>query len=431
MDELQHLVQEAEEFLLLAKTNRNRAIELFNALSEDRQLELIHLTPPGHRKELLYLTPDCTYLVQAMKGIDLFFTIQAYGKESVIEIIACAKAKQIAQMMDLECWMQDKLHIGSVLNWLEILLEVPDEKFLEFVLGLDSGFLALALGDFLDLAGSVIVNNKININPDNLKYDEPIIEKFCRKLYLQDAAYLNYIIERIFLNYEENRIGKLDNTWLEDNLPDALQARSEQLAEMDIKDYDEAQKLYWALDEEISLPKLETATVTKELAKASNKDFLGEILEYWQEQGEIQLLEKRRNEFLDLVQQLIIVEDALTASKYKQQTLLSKARSYISLGLDYIYHKNLLNYDAEELKTSDMTQLFRIGNMLIFSLKSTLKGYTPYALLISEFSEHLGALKIKEPQYYSPTQKIYRSFGRIAEIMIVLQMLEHLDDNQI
>ena len=110
----------------------DKAIERFRMLREKRR-ELLALEPQEAMDRILQ-DPQPSALVHSFPEQDLYFLIHDIGPEDAGPLLSLASNRQWDHFVDLESWQKDRIHIGSVSRWLDLLLEADPKRFTEWFL---------------------------------------------------------------------------------------------------------------------------------------------------------------------------------------------------------------------------------------------------------------------------------------------------------
>ena len=116
-----------------------------NLLPFAERLNLIQATRGRQKHTLLLDAPDPEALVPQLAVQDFYLLVREVGIEDLEEIVALATTEQLTALIDFDGWPGDQLNGPAALRWLELLLNVGDEKFLATLREIDLGLLILML----------------------------------------------------------------------------------------------------------------------------------------------------------------------------------------------------------------------------------------------------------------------------------------------
>ncbi len=116
-----------------------------NLLPFAERLNLIQATRGRQKHTLLLDAPDPEALVPQLAVQDFYLLVREVGIEDLEEIVALATTEQLTALIDFDGWPGDQLNGPAALRWLELLLNVGDEKFLTTLREIDLGLLILML----------------------------------------------------------------------------------------------------------------------------------------------------------------------------------------------------------------------------------------------------------------------------------------------
>jgi hypothetical protein len=91
--------------------------------------ELLRLSGSQALKAILD-SPTPAHLVQSVAEEDLFWLVREIGPEDALPILSLASNDQWQFLLDLEVWHKDRLDMGSLNRWLELLLKAHPERLL-------------------------------------------------------------------------------------------------------------------------------------------------------------------------------------------------------------------------------------------------------------------------------------------------------------
>ena len=116
-----------------------------NLLPFAERLNLIQATRGRQKYALLIDAPDPEVLVPQLAVQDFYLMVREVGIEDLEEIVALATTEQLTSLIDFDGWPGDQLNGPAALRWLELMLNVGDEKFLTTLREIDLGLLILML----------------------------------------------------------------------------------------------------------------------------------------------------------------------------------------------------------------------------------------------------------------------------------------------
>lgn len=116
-----------------------------NLLPFAERLNLIQAARGRQKYALILDAPDPEELVPQLAVQDFYLMVREVGIEDLEEIVALATTEQLTALIDFDGWPSDQIDGPASLRWLELLLNVSDEKFLQTVREIDLGLLILML----------------------------------------------------------------------------------------------------------------------------------------------------------------------------------------------------------------------------------------------------------------------------------------------
>jgi hypothetical protein len=125
------------------------AQRIFNTLPAEQQLEIILRTRGKERIHTLFLSEHAQELVHRLPELEVFLTVKEVGEKDAMDLISITTPEQFQYLLDLDFWKKDQLNLEKALHWMEILIELGEEKVAQFIRSADPEFIALLLKKFL------------------------------------------------------------------------------------------------------------------------------------------------------------------------------------------------------------------------------------------------------------------------------------------
>ena len=99
---------------------------------------------PKTAYELVFEHNDPPAVVEAMPFQDAYLLVKQIGETDALDLLEMMDSRKIQGFFDLDCWEKDRLSLERLLEWLTILMEFEDDRFLHQLKGMDK-FLQLFL----------------------------------------------------------------------------------------------------------------------------------------------------------------------------------------------------------------------------------------------------------------------------------------------
>lgn len=131
--------------LILEEHGKPLTARDLNLLPFSERLNLIQAMRGRQKHTLLLDAPDPEALVPQLAVQDFYLLVREVGIEDLEEVVALATTEQLTALIDFDGWPGDQLNGPAALRWLELLLNVGDEKFLATLREIDLGLLILML----------------------------------------------------------------------------------------------------------------------------------------------------------------------------------------------------------------------------------------------------------------------------------------------
>lgn len=195
--------------LILEERGKPLAAHDLNLLPFAERLNLIQATRGRQKYALILDAPDPEALVPQLAVQDFYLMVKEVGIEDLEEILALATTEQLTALIDFDGWPGDQINAPAALRWLELLLNVGDEKFLQTVRELDLGLLILMLAKQF-----TILHAPGDIDDEDLRFEvtrsnggyvldyvdeegSKAVTAFLDTLYRLDAEYFYLVMEGV------------------------------------------------------------------------------------------------------------------------------------------------------------------------------------------------------------------------------------------
>ena len=208
MKEIRIRNPQAEAKALLEMDTKQAAIQ-FQQYTTEEQLAIIKtVSDAKSREELYYLVPDCTELVQRSPTENVMQMVLAHlGTGQSAGILSAASSEQLADIVDLVAYDNNKLDDARFEAWLIEILDAGDEVFENMLRSIDPQLLGEFFWDRLELATpksdvipypAFLVEEAL-VSPDDLSCDTEDTELLIEMLYAADGNLFQSLMEYIFL----------------------------------------------------------------------------------------------------------------------------------------------------------------------------------------------------------------------------------------
>lgn len=208
MKEIRIRNPQAEAKALLEMDTKQASLQ-FQQYTTEEQLTIIEtVSDAKSREELYYLVPDCTELVQRSPTENVMQMVLTHlGTGQSAGILSAASSDQLADIVDLIAYQNDKLDDTRFEVWLMEMLHAGEEVFEELLRSIDPQLLGEFFWDRLELASAksdvipypaFLVEEAI-ISPENLSYDTEDTQLLIEMLYAADGNLFQSLMEYLFL----------------------------------------------------------------------------------------------------------------------------------------------------------------------------------------------------------------------------------------
>ena len=208
MKEIRIRNPQAEAKALLEMDTKQAAIQ-FQQYTTEEQLAIIETVADAKsREELYYLVSDCTELVQRSPIENVMQMALAHlGTGQSAGILSAASSEQLADIVDLIAYQNDKLDEARFEAWLMEMLHAGEEVFENMLRFIDPHLLGEFFWDRLELATAksdvipypAFLVEEALVSPEDLSCDTEDTELLIEMLYAADGNLFQSLMEYIFL----------------------------------------------------------------------------------------------------------------------------------------------------------------------------------------------------------------------------------------
>ncbi len=208
MKEIRIRNPQAEAKALLEMDTKHASLQ-FQQYTTDEQLAIIEtVSDAKSREELYYLVPDCTELVQQSPTENVMQIALAHlGTGQSAGILSAASPDQLADIVDLIAYQNDKLDDTRFAAWLMEMLHAGEEVFENMLRSIDPQLLGEFFCDRLELASAksnvipypAFLVEEALVSPEDLSCDTEDTQLLIEMLYAADGNLFQSLMEYIFL----------------------------------------------------------------------------------------------------------------------------------------------------------------------------------------------------------------------------------------
>ena len=429
----------------------------FESMDFKDQCEVFFKTPFDERGELVLRSQEPDRLVQSLSPEEMFFMVRASNREMIPELIKHTTFQQVEFMVDLDCWVKDRLDRKSFIQWLEYLLEADIERLRYWLAKTDMETLVAGFMPFLRVLKpdhewtiDEVIGDEQFFSFDHLYYicvDSEHMETFKRSIELlfQDnkPRYI-HMMEAMMSDYEAEAE------------EEAFRKRQARLSERGFPDREDAFQIYRPLmrEEWYTLP-------TKDKEKQQKKEgkepvnlpdypilwqqeniFLDHVLLTFKD-ADNEFRETFHMELVWLSNKLMVCEGFRFSEEQAVRESLQRVKRYISVGLESLSGKDV-DRAHRVLSQRWLEHIFRWGFTQMLTLRTdaekTMPGLMEKFASKEDFIEFLdvpygfivnGVLR-SVPQYWDKqdeqTLDLLRDFKSLDEVEDTRSYLKHVEE---
>ena len=208
MKEIRIRNPQAEAKTLLEMDAKQASLQ-FQQYTTEEQLTIIEtVLDAKSREELYYLVPDCTELVQQSPTENVMQMALAHlGTGQSAGILSAASTEQLADIVDLIAYQNDKLDDTRFAAWLMEMLHAGEEVFENMLRSIDPQLLGEFFWDRLELVSAksnvipypAFLVEEALVSPEDLSCDTEDTRLLIEMLYAADGNLFQSLMEYIFL----------------------------------------------------------------------------------------------------------------------------------------------------------------------------------------------------------------------------------------
>ena len=208
MKEIRIRNPQAEAKTLLEMDTKQASLQ-FQQYTTEEQLTIIEtVSDAKSREELYYLVPDCTELVQQSPTENVMQMALAHlGTGQSAGILSAASTEQLADIVDLIAYQNDKLDDTRFAAWLMEMLHAGEEVFENMLRSIDPQLLGEFFWDRLELVSAksnvipypAFLVEEALVSPEDLSCDTEDTRLLIEMLYAADGNLFQSLMEYIFL----------------------------------------------------------------------------------------------------------------------------------------------------------------------------------------------------------------------------------------
>ena len=208
MEEIRIRDPQAEAKALLEMDTKQASLQFQQYTTEEQLTIIATVADAKSREELYYLVPDCTELVQQSPTENVMqMALTHLGTGQSAGILSAASSEQLADIVDLIAYQNEKLDDTRFEAWLMELLHAGEEVFENMLRSIDPQLLGEFFWDRLELASAksdvipypaFLVEEAI-VSPEDLSYDTEDTQLLVEMLYAADGNLFQSLMEYIFL----------------------------------------------------------------------------------------------------------------------------------------------------------------------------------------------------------------------------------------
>ncbi|MBL6970921.1 MAG: hypothetical protein ISR63_02255 [Desulfobacterales bacterium] len=451
-------------------SENKKALERYQTLA--RQRRKIMELPSKKALDAILDAPQPVALVHSFPEEDFYFLINDIGLEDSLELMRLASNRQWEYILDIEVWEKDRIEIHAVTRWLDLLLKVDPQRFIEWFLDEKTEFVEFYLFKNIEVRIRESDQDPSEFDKGFFTFDDTIYVRLKEDVFDPDAkeqeaestikehrdAFLSNFF-RLLADYDHIIYQKVllesSSVIPAETEEEAYRLRNVRLAEKGFMPFDEAIGIYQSLKPQNFEKQSVKYTVKDDeprqllpvplyhagMLKEDNL-FTGALKRI--EMNEV--LEQIQTEFAGLCNQIVAADQETIRDREALGAIVKKACGYLNIGLERLTAKGTphdINRATALIQQYPLAGIFRVGYGRALDLKwraerwRKTSWFEKEGLLLNFWDQDgmgvLGGLFIKKPLFYDnyATGVLYREFvcsDDVDKTAKVLNEIIYLDE---
>ncbi|MDO9565179.1 MAG: DUF6178 family protein [Candidatus Desulfaltia sp.] len=442
-------------------TQIKKSMKPAQKLSMQRK-EILSL-PPDRALDYILDAPNPSAIVHSFPEEDLYFLVNDIGLEDSLPLLSLASGKQWEYMLDVEVWEKDRIKIGSVTKWLDLLFQAAPDRFIQWFLNKKLEFVEFYLFKNIQVIIREHDQDPSDLGEDFFTLDDTFYIRFADYPFEEESEGESQKIRDNFLENFIRRLAAYDlityhNVLLESSsvIPGELEEedyrlRNVRLAEKGFLPFDEAISIYQPLRHQdidghgkryvpvASEPNEYLPVPVYTAGMLQEHNLFTDALQTIGAEG---VLLQIQAEFAGLANQIIAADQKNIRNRDELRNVVKKACGYISIGLERLTGANKTlnaNQSAALIQKYILSHIFKVGYTLTVELKWKAekwrskswfaKNGLPLSFWDEEWIGMLGGLLVKKPLFYDnykTTPYLYREFSSVKDIKDAEKVLNEI-----
>lgn len=360
-------------------------------------VQIITSLDPVTAYDLIFEHPDPPAVAKAIPFEDAYLLVKGVGETDALDFLEMLDVEKIQGFLDLDCWDKDRLSASKAHEWLTILMEFSDGRFLKQMKEMDN-YLKVAI--FKPFAETIKIEEPdenpfyevedIFVTPDNryairfsgTEDQKKLAYEAIIRIYRLDLKHFYWLLEGIywetFIELEEY----------------AYQDKTARLSARGFPDYYSALEIFATVDpEKFSPPDKYTDDGKVPGDKRENSMFLEKqkhgdsllrrcLLHLGVNAGPVQI------ELITLVNMVSLANQLSFSDIFEIGQTALRVDGYLSLAIEYLSGDNL-DTGAKLLSDKRLLDLYKIGRSLVLKETRKLRTHVRKAAIDPTTTKHL------------------------------------------
>jgi len=450
---------EQEDYRLA--NQRNREIKL-----RDQRQDIIKSDSQSALSKIIDAPAPAT-LIQSFPDQDLYYLMHTIGPDDFIPILSLATSDQWEYILDVDVWDNDRLHVPTMTKVFDVLFQADPQRLLRWAITQKPDFFEFYLSKNM----SIFIREHDDIPPsdfdDYITLDDKFYFRFPGKPMLdpdedgdampvpQDSQPSWELIEKMLKSLADMDLSVFHGLLMETS---ALLSAETEEEEFRLKTLRLAEKGFLPTHEAVGIyqpTKLSALTKRPERLGTHQQAFDPDIplppqffasfldddnlfvktIDLFDPQTTLVL----ESELAALINKVISADRIKLRGKEDIEKAISKACSYLNLGLEILIKKEINPSRAKTiLEEHFLEDIFRTGSRAGIHLKTTAQRWftksfmnannLPLSFLGETFLGVIGGLLIERPMFFNPIVKgnLYRDFKTFSDVSNTQTTLEQI-----
>lgn len=179
----------------------------------DQAVRIIASVDPKSAYDLIFEHPNPPAVAKAIPFEDAYLLVKAVGEIDTIDLMEMMDEKKVLGFFDLDCWNKDRISIPELMDWISIIMEFNDTRFMAQISVMDESLKLAILKSFIEVIkieepdeNPFLETKDVFVTPDNryalrisgTEDQKRIINELMMRIYRLDLNLFYWVLEGIY-----------------------------------------------------------------------------------------------------------------------------------------------------------------------------------------------------------------------------------------